>query len=81
MRNREYLLIKVDDDGPGVDECARKDILRRGTRLDETVQGHGMGLASVSDIVSQYNGTIELEDSPALSGLCVCLSLPVKPIP
>ncbi len=75
---KDQLVIKVDDDGSGVDDDALKDILRRGARLDETVHGHGLGLAIVSDIVRQYGGTLKLEHSTAMSGLSVCLKLPLK---
>ena len=59
----EYQLC-VDDDGPGVDEMSRPQILARGTRLDEQTAGHGLGLGIVSDIVENVAGTLTLEDSP-----------------
>lgn len=76
--HKEQLLITVDDDGSGVDDDAIKDIPARGTRLDETVQGHGLGLAIVSDIVRQYGGTLEIAHSSAMTGLSVRLTLPLK---
>ncbi|MGH8465920.1 MAG: ATP-binding protein, partial [Pseudomonas sp.] len=35
-----YLLI-IDDDGPGIPESDRQQVLERGTRLDEQIDGHG----------------------------------------
>ena len=70
----EYQLC-VDDDGPGVDEMSRPQILARGTRLDEQTAGHGLGLGIVSDIVENVAGTLTLEDSP-LGGLSVRIVLP-----
>lgn len=69
-----YLLC-VDDDGPGIDAERREAVLGRGTRLDEQVAGHGLGLGIVRDIVEAWDGRIELQDSP-LGGLRVAVSLP-----
>ena len=69
------LLIHVDDDGPGIEPQRREQVLGRGTRLDEQVAGHGLGLGIVRDIVEAWGGRITLEDSP-LSGLRVAIELP-----
>ncbi|MFV9657297.1 ATP-binding protein [Pseudomonas sp. NY15366] len=65
----------VDDDGPGIDAERREAVLGRGTRLDEQVAGHGLGLGIVRDIIEAWNGRIELQDSP-LGGLRVLVCLP-----
>jgi signal transduction histidine kinase len=36
----------VDDDGPGIPESQRLQVLERGSRLDEQVDGHGLGWVS-----------------------------------
>ncbi|MCQ9427583.1 ATP-binding protein, partial [Pseudomonas sp. LJDD11] len=41
----------VDDDGPGIPESQRAEVFSRGTRLDEQITGHGLGLGIVRDIV------------------------------
>lgn len=69
------LQIHVDDDGPGIEPQLREDVLGRGTRLDEQVAGHGLGLGIVRDIVEAWGGSIALQDSP-LGGLRVLLKLP-----
>jgi signal transduction histidine kinase len=69
------LRIHVDDDGPGIEPQRREDVLGRGTRLDEQVAGHGLGLGIVRDIVEAWGGSIALQDSP-LGGLRVLLELP-----
>ncbi|WP_237045256.1 sensor histidine kinase [Aquipseudomonas alcaligenes] len=65
----------VDDDGPGIAAERREAVLGRGTRLDEQVAGHGLGLGIVRDMVEAWGGSLNLEDSP-LGGLRVAISLP-----
>ncbi len=43
-------------------------LLQRGVRGDERVQGHGIGLAIVQDIVRAYRGELTVEQSTELGG-------------
>ncbi|SMF30228.1 MULTISPECIES: sensor histidine kinase [unclassified Pseudomonas] len=65
----------VDDDGPGIPESQRLQVLERGSRLDEQVDGHGLGLGIVRDIVEAWGGQLALQESP-LGGLRVSIDLP-----
>jgi len=65
----------IDDDGPGVPEADRVHVMRRGTRLDESVPGWGLGLNITKAVVEAYGGQMAL-DSSALGGLSVRLTLP-----
>ncbi|MQG96512.1 sensor histidine kinase [Pseudomonas sp. MN1F] len=67
----------VDDDGPGIPENRRLQVLERGSRLDEQVDGHGLGLGIVRDIVEAWGGRLALLES-ALGGLRVSIELPRK---
>ncbi|UVL91188.1 sensor histidine kinase [Pseudomonas sichuanensis] len=67
----------VDDDGPGIPESQRLQVLERGSRLDEQVDGHGLGLGIVRDIVDAWGGRIALLQSPQ-GGLRVSIELPRK---
>jgi two-component system sensor histidine kinase PhoQ len=58
------LRLTVDDDGPGIPEDATDALLQRGTRLDESAPGHGIGLAIVRDIANSYGGSISIDTSP-----------------
>ncbi|TDV61258.1 sensor histidine kinase [Pseudomonas sp. LP_7_YM] len=69
-----YCLL-IEDDGPGIPEGQRAEVLGRGSRLDEQVTGHGLGLGIVKDIVAAWGGKIQLLDS-ALGGLQVRIDLP-----
>ena len=55
--------IAVSDDGPGLSKPDRLRALKRGTRLDESQPGSGLGLSIVSDVVSEYGGRFELNES------------------
>jgi len=66
--SRPGLLLAVDDDGPGVDLDNVEMLLQRGARGDERVQGHGIGLAIVQDIVRAYRGELKVERSQELGG-------------
>ncbi|GAB3098794.1 ATP-binding protein [Lysobacter terrae] len=65
---RPGLLVAVDDDGPGIPPEKVALILQRGVRGDERVQGHGIGLAIVQDLVRSYRGTLEVLASEELGG-------------
>jgi len=71
-----YCLL-IEDDGPGIPEVQRAEVLGRGNRLDEQITGHGLGLGIVKDIVESWGGRIQLLDSP-LGGLQVRIDLPER---
>lgn len=71
----DALQIGIEDDGPGIAPERRADVLQRGTRLDERVSGHGLGLGIVTQIVHYHGGELRLEDSE-WGGLNVILTLP-----
>ena len=56
----KMLTIIVEDDGPGIPEEKIREVMLRGVRADEQVQGHGIGLAVVRDLVQLYHGKLEL---------------------
>ena len=69
------LLIKVEDDGPGLTEEEANKVLRRGVRLDEKTPGSGLGLDIVKELVDVYGGSLQLKRS-VLGGLLAELRLP-----
>ncbi|MGH8295093.1 MAG: ATP-binding protein [Steroidobacteraceae bacterium] len=74
---RENLSLTVEDDGPGIAEQNRAKVLERGVRTDETMPGHGLGLAMVHDTVDLYGGRLIVDASP-LGGARFSLRLPGK---
>lgn len=69
------LIIIIEDDGPGAPTDSLQAISQRGVRLDETVDGQGLGLAIVSDIVDHYKGEISSGKSAKLGGFKLQISL------
>jgi len=65
------VLMRIEDDGPGIPEERRDEIMQRGKRLDEQVDGHGLGMSIVKDIVEQYQAGIFMQQSETLGGLSV----------
>jgi two-component system sensor histidine kinase PhoQ len=57
------MVLSVADDGPGIPEDAAGELLQRGTRLDESTPGHGIGLAIVKELAESYGGQLEISQS------------------
>ncbi|GEP56777.1 sensor histidine kinase [Reyranella soli] len=74
---QDNLLIRVEDDGPGISAERQAELLRRGRRLDEKSPGWGLGLAIVSDLVHLNGGELAFSKSE-LGGLCVDVALPSR---
>jgi signal transduction histidine kinase len=74
--DRRFMIVTVDDDGPGISAEKRAELGTRGKRLDETVPGSGLGLSIVTDLATLYGGRLELDDSP-LGGFRCRLTVPI----
>ena len=72
---RQRLVVTVEDDGAGIAPEDRPRVLQRGVRADESVPGHGIGLAMVRDTVDLYGGGLEVDES-MLGGARFTLRLP-----
>ena len=68
----------VEDDGPGCPAEQRDQLTQRGLRLDEKIAGHGLGLSVVKQIMDDYNGQLQFDQSAELGGLRVGIRLPIK---
>jgi signal transduction histidine kinase len=73
------LYVTVEDDGIGCTEEQMQGLTQRGVRLDETREGHGLGLSIVRDLVDQYHGALTLSRSVDLGGLRVAAILKMDP--
>ena len=62
---RQGLTVTVEDDGPGIPADKLEELLRRGGRADSHVDGHGIGLAVVKEIVEDaYRGQLRIGRGP-----------------
>lgn len=69
------MTLTVADDGPGIPEDAADALLQRGTRLDESAPGHGIGLAVVRDIAESHGGSVSIDISE-LGGASITVDIP-----
>ncbi|MES9971643.1 MAG: sensor histidine kinase [Candidatus Thiodiazotropha sp.] len=76
LTGESSLTILVEDDGEGLDDEEISRLTRRGSRLDESIEGQGLGLAIVSDVVALYEGELKFDRSPELQGLRVSVTIP-----
>ena len=75
------LVMRVDDDGPGIPFEERERVLEAFARGEgATAPGTGLGLAIVAQQVALHGGTLRLGDSD-LGGLAVQVTLPLRPVP
>jgi two-component system sensor histidine kinase PhoQ len=74
----EALVLRVEDDGPGISDSQAADVLQRGHRADQQAPGQGIGLAVVADIVRAYKGNLSIGRSTRLGGAEMTLSLPCE---
>ncbi len=76
-RDDKQLHLSVEDDGNGIPEAVRNDILQRGARADTSTPGQGIGLAITTDLISTYGGGLRV-DASELGGAKFHVSLPLQ---
>jgi two-component system, OmpR family, osmolarity sensor histidine kinase EnvZ len=80
VRDKRFLTIHVDDDGPGIPAGKREEVFKPFVRLDSARNqdegGTGLGLAIARDIARSHGGDIFLSDSKA-GGLRATVRVPV----
>ena len=67
-------LVRIEDDGPGIDPAIRGQVIDRGIRADRIQPGQGIGLAVVAELAALYDGSLEIGSSP-LGGASVAVTL------
>jgi signal transduction histidine kinase len=69
-------MIRIADDGPGLDPDNMASAVEPDRRLDQSGTGAGLGLAISGDIVESFGGRLDLATSP-LGGLEARISIPL----
>ncbi|MDR6951741.1 two-component system osmolarity sensor histidine kinase EnvZ [Ancylobacter sp. 3268] len=79
-RAERWLIVTVDDNGPGIPPERREEVFRPFFRLDEArnqdAGGSGLGLTIARDAARAHGGDVTLGDSP-LGGLRATIRIPV----
>lgn len=79
-RRANQILVRIDDNGPGIPANQRVEVFRPFRRLDNArgpdQTGSGLGLTIARDVVRRHGGDIRLLDAPG-GGLRVELRIPV----
>lgn len=71
------ITLRVHDDGSGCPDDSLAALAQRGTRLDESTPGQGLGLAIAMQTASDYGGRISFGRSEILGGFLATVHLPV----
>lgn len=75
----ERILVRIDDDGPGIPEADMEAVFEPFRRLEASrnrgTGGTGLGLTIARQVISQHGGTIRLANRPA-GGLTILAELP-----
>ena len=78
-KKKIHLVIKVEDDGPGIPESEYENVFKPFYKIDkgraETKSSVGLGLSIASDIIRSHGGNIKLAKSP-MGGLEAKIFLP-----
>ena len=79
--HKKYLLIKIEDNGPGIEPQDRAAALKPFSRLDQSRNqnnhsGVGLGLSIALDTVRSHGGNLTLNQSNDLGGLEVRITIP-----
>ena len=78
-KNNNNILIKIEDDGPGIDEKELVNVFKPFYKIDKgrdiSKSSVGLGLSIALDIIKSHGGKIDLAKSPN-NGLSVKVTLP-----
>ncbi len=73
---QQQAVLLFEDDGQGIPEEVGERVLNRGVRVDTVMQGQGIGLAVVQDIVTGYQGKVSVGRSAVLGGASIFIEIP-----
>jgi two-component system sensor histidine kinase TctE len=75
----DRMVLRVEDNGPGIPEADRARVFERFCRLhDDDAPGCGLGLSIVQEVATAMGAEISLGDPPVGTGLVVTLWFPLQ---
>lgn len=82
QQQQNHWHIDIEDDGSGIPQAMREEILKPFFRLEASRNkqggGFGLGLAIVQRIMQWHQGSISVSESATLGGARFCLRLPLR---
>ncbi|PZU26675.1 MAG: two-component sensor histidine kinase, partial [Microbacterium sp.] len=76
-----HAVVRIADDGPGIDPAVANDLFERFSRADSSrarqTGGTGLGLSIAKAIVTAHGGTISVDSAPGSTVFTV--RLPARP--
>lgn len=76
-KENERLVIKIEDDGHGLQSEKFEDLFLAFNREKDDLTGYGLGLAIAKKVVDWHQGEIIAMNSPVLSGAMFIVKLPI----
>jgi len=77
LKDEEWIVMRVEDDGSGIPEDIRTKLFEPFFTTKKTGQGTGLGLSVVHGIVRDHGGEVHVSDSQ-LGGACLTVELPAE---
>lgn len=75
QRNREFVLVYIIDNGPGIPDDIQDKIFDPFFTTKPVGKGTGLGLQVVRQIISQHNGKVEVKSVPGRTEFKVCIPI------
>ena len=81
IKEQQSVIIKVEDDGPGISSELQEQIMRPFVKLDSSrnSKGVGLGLAIVKTILDKHQAKLSLQQGE-LAGACFVVELNLKAV-
>jgi two-component system sensor histidine kinase PhoQ len=73
--DRAGVWMTVENDGQPIPDDRKEQLLQRGVRGDQRVEGHGLGLTIVMELLTAYGGKINIKESD-LGGALIEMRIP-----
>jgi signal transduction histidine kinase len=75
QKDREFILVRVIDNGPGIPEDIKDKIFDPFFTTKPIGKGTGLGLEVVQQIITQHNGKIDVSSEPGRTEFTICFPI------